>query len=147
MDAIVYTKEKYTPLRRERFVGTTVRMEVIPQVGADKQRAAIMSRKKTQLHVVPLKPSGGGKQDAGGKQSRERAQLVSGRWLLVAVCVTVTAAAACGWLVLCLLFWQGSRQLLYDPATAVERTPANVGVVFDPAAFAATGTGVLSPQI
>ena len=31
------------------------------------------------------------------------------------------------WGALCLLFWQGSWQLLYHPAAAVTRTPASVG--------------------
>jgi hypothetical protein len=43
---------------------------------------------------------------------------------------------------LCLLFWQGSWQLLYHPAAAVERTPASVGLTFDPVGFASTDAGV-----
>ena len=113
-----------------------------------------MSRKKTQLHVVSRKPGAGGRQDASGtqetrggrdsrgKSGREKPQLVSGRWLLVAVCGTIAAAAFCGWLGLCLLFWQGGWQLLYHPAAAVARTPASVGLAFDPVAFAVTDTGV-----
>ncbi len=55
---------------------------------------------------------------------------------------TIAAAAVCAWLALCLLFWQGSWQLLYHPAAAVERTPASEGLAFDPVAFAATDAGV-----
>jgi hypothetical protein len=113
-----------------------------------------MSRKKPKLQVVPRRPVAEGKEDAGGRQNsrgrqdasgkegREKPQLVSGRWLLVAVCGTIAAAALCGWLGLCLLFWQGSWQLLYHPAAAVARTPASVGLAFDPVAFATTDTGV-----
>jgi len=119
-----------------------------------------MSRKKTQLHVEPRKPGAGGKADVGGrrdssgrhdatgrhvsngKKGREKPQLVSGRWLLAAVCGTIAAAAFCGWLGLCLLFWQGSWQLLYHPAAAIARTPASVGLAFDPVTFAVTDTGV-----
>jgi pimeloyl-ACP methyl ester carboxylesterase len=107
-----------------------------------------MSRKKPKLQVVPRRPVAegkedtGGRQDASGKKGREKPQLVSGRWLLVAVCGTIAAAALCGWLGLCLLFWQGSWQLLYHPAAAVARTPASVGLAFDPVAFATTDTGV-----
>ena len=119
-----------------------------------------MSRKKTQLQVEPRRPAAGGKQDASGrrnasggrdasgKDGREKPQLVSGRWLLVAACGTIAAAAFCGWLGLCLLFWQGSWQLLYHPtadahpAAAIARTPASVGLAFDPVAFAVTDTGV-----
>jgi pimeloyl-ACP methyl ester carboxylesterase len=119
-------------------------MEVVPQVGAGVPGFAIMSPKKTQLHIVPRKASGG-KQDAGGKQSHEKPQVVSGRWLLAAVSVTVAGAAACGWLALCLLFWQGSWQLLYHPAAAIKRTPASAGLSFDTVAFAVTDVGV--PQL
>jgi uncharacterized protein len=113
-----------------------------------------MPPKKTQMHVLPRTPAPpgakrerGGKHEAGGqrasgKESRGKPELVSGRWLLLAVCVTVAAASACGWLVLCLLFWQGSWQLLYRPAAALTRTPASAGLAFDPVAFATTDTGV-----
>ena len=66
---------------------------------------------------------------------------VSGRWLLTAAGVALVAAAACAWLTLCILFWQGSWQLLYHPASAVTRTPASAGLPFDPVAFATTEAG------
>jgi len=123
-------------------------MEVIPKVGVDEARTAIMSRKKPKLQAVQRRPMAGGKedasgrQDANGKKGHEKPQLVSGRWLLAAVCGTIAAAALCGWLGLCLLFWQGSWQLLYHPAAAIARMPASVGLAFDPVAFAVTDTGV-----
>jgi pimeloyl-ACP methyl ester carboxylesterase len=116
-------------------------MEMIPLREVKSRRAALMSRKKTRLQVVSRRTPPGGEQDAGGKQIREQAQLVSGRWLFLAVCWTVAAAATCGWLVLCLLFWQGSWQLLYRPAAAVARTPASVGLAFDSVEFAAIDAG------
>lgn len=60
----------------------------------------------------------------------------------MALGATIAAAAVCAWLALCLLFWQGSWQLLYHPTAAVERTPASVGLAFDSVAFAATDAGV-----
>jgi len=66
---------------------------------------------------------------------------VSGRWLLAAVSITLVAAAACAWCTLCLLFWQGSWQLLYHPAMTVARTPASIGLAFDPVGFASTEAG------
>jgi uncharacterized protein len=66
---------------------------------------------------------------------------VSGRWLLKAIAISVAAAALCCWGVFCLLFWQGSWQLLYHPASKVTETPAAAGLHFDPVAFAATDTG------
>src|SRR5580658_2412832 len=67
---------------------------------------------------------------------------VSGRWLLMAASLTLLAAAACAWLSLCILYWQGSWQLLYHPTSAITRTPVSAGLPFDPVAFAATEDGV-----
>jgi hypothetical protein len=66
---------------------------------------------------------------------------VSGRWLLTATGLTILAAAVCAWGVLCLLFWQGSWQLLYHPVAAVTRTPASVGLAFDAVGFATAESG------
>jgi len=66
---------------------------------------------------------------------------VSGRWLLVAVSIAIGAAGFCAWATLCLLFWQGSWQLLYHPRSAVARTPASVGMDFESVGFAATEAG------
>jgi pimeloyl-ACP methyl ester carboxylesterase len=61
--------------------------------------------------------------------------------MLIATSIAIAAAGACAWFTLCFLFWQGSWQLLYHPAAAVTRTPASVGLAFDPVAFATTETG------
>jgi len=37
MDGLVHVKEKYTPQRGAGSAAVTVRMELIPQVGADEQ--------------------------------------------------------------------------------------------------------------
>jgi uncharacterized protein len=66
---------------------------------------------------------------------------VSGRWLLTAAGLSLLGAAACAWGALCLLFWQGSWQLLYHTTAAVTRTPASVGLRFDSVGFAATEAG------
>jgi hypothetical protein len=66
---------------------------------------------------------------------------VSGRWLLTAASIAIVAAGVCAWLTLCLLFWQGSWQLLYHPKSAVTRTPANAGLAFDAVSFATTDAG------
>lgn len=62
--------------------------------------------------------------------------------MLSAAGVALAAAGLCAWLTLCLLFWQGSWQLLYRPTSAVTRTPASVGMAFDPVALATTEAGV-----
>lgn len=85
-----------------------------------------------------------------GKQERDRSNsveasgppLVSGRWLLAAVGLSIAGAALCAWGALCLLFWQGSWQFLYHPTSAVSRTPANAGVAYEQVKFATTDTGV-----
>ena len=73
--------------------------------------------------------------------NRPAQPIVSGRWILTALGVVFAAAVACAWGALCLLFWQGAWQLLYRPASVVARTPAAVGLPFEPVGFAATETG------
>jgi uncharacterized protein len=70
---------------------------------------------------------------------------VSARWLLSAIAIVIPAAALCAWGVLCLLFWQGSWQLLYHPASAVTRTPATAGLPFESIDFAVSADG--APQM
>ena len=66
---------------------------------------------------------------------------VSPRWLAAAAAVAILAAIVCAWLTLCLLYWQGSWQLLYHPVTAITRTPASAGISYEPVKFAVTETG------
>ena len=66
---------------------------------------------------------------------------VSGRWILAAAGLAIAAAVVCSWGVLCLLFWQGSWQLLYRPTAEVTRTPASVGLGFDSIGLATSETG------
>ncbi|HUE22911.1 MAG TPA: alpha/beta fold hydrolase [Bryobacteraceae bacterium] len=93
----------------------------------------------------PARPQRVGPQQTGpqqtGPQQKAPPPTVSGRWLLTAASLAIVAAALCAWLTLCLLFWQGSWQLLYHPTSAVTRTPASVGLAFDPVAFATTDAG------
>jgi uncharacterized protein len=66
---------------------------------------------------------------------------VSARWLAGAAAVALLAAGLCAWLTLCLLYWQGSWQLLYHPKAAITRTPASIGLPYETERFAATETG------
>ncbi len=68
-------------------------------------------------------------------------ETVSARWLLTTVGLALLASAACAWGALCFMFWQGSWQLLYHPAAPVTRTPASIGLPFDPVGFATTDAG------
>jgi len=70
---------------------------------------------------------------------------VSARWLLGAASITLLGALVCGWLALCILYWQGSWQLLYHPKAAIARTPASASLSYEPIRFATTETG--TPQL
>lgn len=61
--------------------------------------------------------------------------------MLKALIVSLVGAALCMWIAFCLLFWQGSWQLLYHPSSAVTHTPANAGDGFDDVAFATSEQG------
>jgi pimeloyl-ACP methyl ester carboxylesterase len=67
------------------------------------------------------------------------------KWLFTAVGIAIAVALACTWGALCFMFWQGSWQLLYHPASTVTRTPANASLVFDNVEFAPSQAGV--PQL
>jgi pimeloyl-ACP methyl ester carboxylesterase len=94
-----------------------------------------MSAKKPQLRIVSRSSP------PGSRAASPQPPTVSPRWLLQALGLSAIAALVCAWATLCLLFWQGSWQLLYHPASAVTRTPASVGLHYEPVRFAATETG------
>ena len=83
--------------------------------------------------------------ESSAKHQSEAKPTVSGRWLLGGLSVALVAALFCAWGTLCLLFWQGSWQLLYHPASAVSRTPASVNLPFESVGFATTASG--APQM
>ena len=66
---------------------------------------------------------------------------ISFRWLATTAGIAILAAIACAWATLCILFWQGSWQLLYHPTSAIVRTPASVGLAFDSIGFASDAAG------
>jgi uncharacterized protein len=70
---------------------------------------------------------------------------VSPSWLLSGIGIALVAALLCAWGTLCLLFWQGSWQLLYHPTSVVTRTPAAFGLPFQSIGFATTASG--EPQL
>ncbi|MGC1422258.1 MAG: alpha/beta hydrolase [Terracidiphilus sp.] len=80
-----------------------------------------------------------------GLNSASELPTVSGKWLLSAAATAIAAALLCAWGTLCILFWQGSWQLLYHPASAVTRTPASVNLPFESIGFAANAAG--EPQL
>jgi uncharacterized protein len=72
-------------------------------------------------------------------------QNVSALWLFGALGGVLVAIVAFAWLALCLLYWQGSWQLLYHPRKDITRTPASVGLSYEPVHFATTEAG--TPQL
>ncbi len=70
---------------------------------------------------------------------------VSAKWLLRAIAFAIAGALFCAWGTLCFLFWQGSWQLLYHPASAVTHTPATANLPFDSVGFATNAAG--EPQL
>lgn len=71
---------------------------------------------------------------------------VSGSWLVRSLALSLAGGIVCVWGVFCLLFWQGSWQLLFHPTANVTRTPASVGLNYEPIGFAATESGELQLQ-
>jgi pimeloyl-ACP methyl ester carboxylesterase len=66
---------------------------------------------------------------------------VSPRWLLTAFAATLLLAVFCGYAALCLLFYQGQWQLIYQPSRAISDTPLRHGVPFDNFEFAVDEAG------
>jgi pimeloyl-ACP methyl ester carboxylesterase len=78
---------------------------------------------------------------SAGTQQVEMPPLVPVRWILAGVAGTVLAAVLCAWCTICVLFWQGSWQLLYHPTATVAQTPAGVGLAFEAIRFASDDAG------
>jgi pimeloyl-ACP methyl ester carboxylesterase len=68
--------------------------------------------------------------------------LISGKWLLSALGVVIAAAAFCAYATFCLLFYQGSWQLIFHPSRTVTNTPS---VPYQEIQFDYTETG--KPQL
>jgi len=68
-------------------------------------------------------------------------QVVSPAWLLKSLGVTLLAALLCAWLTACLLFYQGSWQLVLHPSHTLERTPSSMGLAYSSIRFGASETG------
>lgn len=111
-----------------------------------------MTRKKSKQQTAARKPAAAPsvktaahRQPAKVQSPRPAPPTVSGRWVLAAIPSVLVASALCAWGVLCLLFWQGSWQLLYHPSSKVTRTPASAGLPFTPVRFDPSSSG--APQL
>lgn len=69
--------------------------------------------------------------------------LTSARWILGAVAATLLLAVLCVYGTMCLLFWQGQWQLVFQPSPTITATPASAGLKYDEIRFDATETGIL----
>jgi pimeloyl-ACP methyl ester carboxylesterase len=69
--------------------------------------------------------------------------LTSARWILGAVAATLLFAVLCVYGTMCLLFWQGQWQLVFQPSGTISATPASAGLKYDEIRFDATETGIL----
>ena len=101
-----------------------------------------MSRKTPHARPATRNPSPAVAKAWEHRAAESAPRTVPFRWLLGVFGLVLLAAAVCAWAALCLMFWQGSWQLLYHPASSVTRTPANVGIAYSDVGFAATGTGM-----
>ena len=72
---------------------------------------------------------------------RQQQPLVSGRWLLRAFLIVLGAALVCAYLTVCLLFYQGQWQIVFQPSRTITATPANAGWHYDDIRFDYTETG------
>jgi pimeloyl-ACP methyl ester carboxylesterase len=68
-------------------------------------------------------------------------EVVDPRWLARALAICFAAALVCAWLTACLLFYQGEWQLVLHPVHGIDRTPASLGMAFEPVRFDAAETG------
>ena len=68
-------------------------------------------------------------------------EIVDPVWLAKAFGLTLLAAIVCAWLALCLLYYQGSWQLVLRPSKVIDRTPATLNIPFEDVRFDASETG------
>ncbi len=68
-------------------------------------------------------------------------EVVDPRWLLKALALTLATAVALAYLSVCLLIYQGGWQRLLHPSPAIDQTPAQSGIPFEPIRFDAATTG------
>lgn len=72
-------------------------------------------------------------------------QVVDPRWLIKALVLSLVAALVCGYATICLLYYQGSWQLLLHPDRTVNLTPASDKLAYTDIHFGSSETG--QPQL
>lgn len=107
-------------------------------------RSKSSSRSRVDSRPEPLKPSrkSAGRTPPGTSGAPD---VVDPIWLLKAVGGTLLAALVCGYLALCLLFYQGQWQFVLHPSRATPAPAAIAGVPFQSVRFGVDETA--SPQL
>lgn len=103
-----------------------------------------MSKAKSSKQGRAAAPSRNSSKRTSIKQGSTPAT-VSPKWLLTMGGLSLAGALVCAWITLCILFWQGSWQLLYRPTSAITSTPASVNLQFQSIGFASNAAG--EPQL
>jgi pimeloyl-ACP methyl ester carboxylesterase len=99
--------------------------------------------KSSKTGRAPVSPRSSAKRAPGSQSSAP--PTVSAKWLLIAGALSLAGALVCAWVTLCILFWQGSWQLLYHPSSAITSTPASMNLPFESVGFATDAAGM--PQL
>jgi len=101
-----------------------------------------MSKPPRKSRLVPPASSGPG---STSSPTISAPPTVSGKWLLSGLVIALSAAVLCAWGTLCILFWQGSWQLLYRPTAAIAQTPATYNLPYQSIGFDTSAAG--EPQL
>jgi uncharacterized protein len=97
----------------------------------------------TSKSTPKAKPVSPARRSSSVQHTAEPPAQISGGWLLRALGISLLGAALCGYLSLCLLFYQGQWQVVFHPSRSITTTPANFGIRFDEVRFDATESGML----
>jgi len=103
-----------------------------------------MARPKSPARTKPLKPSGAPHRQAA-QPKIDPPEVVDPVWLLKAIGLTLVAALVCGYLTLCLLFYQGQWQLVLHPSRSKAAPATIAGIPFQVIHLAVDETA--SPQL
>ncbi len=107
------------------------------------------NRKSAAKNTVPARrPAPGsvpGTPSAAPKTSASAPETVDPRWLLQAIAAVVALGLFCAYLSVCGLFYTQQWQFVLHPTRAVTRTPASIGLSFQPVQFGVDLAG--KPQL
>jgi uncharacterized protein len=122
-----------------RFCAASVELRLNPPTNLPSANHMAQSR-SGRKRILPQKhtPPPGWKSPLAPQQP-----LASARWILGGFAATILLAAVCVYATLCLLFWQGQWQLVFQPSRTITATPSSAGLKYDEIRFDSTETGIL----